>query len=267
MLQSACNVLRVIQPVLQDLSGQVDTITFAGHSLGGGVAAYMTMLFVELVVGHEHPVAILPAIFDDHSTSAVASTNSKKGQCQLRVQCFSFGAPGICSSAVSESLRGRAASFCHAEDVVPRLSTGHLLELHGRAVLAAAGAGDMVKRLLEKAQAARDTVGLFKAAQAAAQAIPQGLEEAMQMSRIDAVEGQAAGESVEQLKLYPAGRCFLLQTDGEVEELKPEELAPRIDLSGGRRMVVDHLPRIYEAVMKAAVDRTCSPDLAATSRL
>lgn len=168
MLQSACNVLRTIQPLLEELLSEVERITFTGHSLGGGVAAYLAMLLPELLVS------------------------------QHQVRCFSFGAPGTCCAAVSRSLRPRVVSYCHAEDVVPRLSTGHLLELHARAVRA-----------------------------------------------------PSAGH--EASKLYPAGRCVLLRSDG-AWELEPEELAPRIELSAGRRMVLDHLPRSYEQVMKAAAD-------------
>ena len=148
---------------------------FAGHSLGGGVAAYLTMLFLEIVEGHTLPVTILPADFECQAGTCGDADAQKKYSCRLRVRCFSFGAPGICSAAVSESLRDRVASFCHAEDVVPRLSTGHLLELHGRAVLAASGAGDLAKRLLERAQAGRDSGGLLKAAQAAAESHPAGI--------------------------------------------------------------------------------------------
>jgi len=228
MLQSACNVLRAVHPLLETLSG-IDRITFTGHSLGGGVAAYLTMLFLELQDLQDR---------DDPRNPR----DSKSPE----VRCFSFGAPGICSAAVSKSLRDRIASYCHAQDVVPRLSTGHLLELHGRAVLAANVAGDIVKRLANG--------GLWKAAQVA-QAIPQDLEEALASSKIEAFEKQNSGDSPDMLKLYPAGRCFLVQRDGEIEELAPEDLAPCIDFSGGRRMVVDHLPRIYEVVMKAAADR------------
>ena len=106
--------------------------------------------------------------------------------------------------------------------------------------------GDIVKRLANG--------GLWKAAQVA-QAIPQDLEDALASSKIEAFERQNSGDSPDMLKLYPAGRCFLVQRDGEIEELAPEDLAPCIDFSGGRRMVVDHLPRIYEFVMKAAADR------------
>ena len=225
MLQSACNVLRAVHPLLETLSG-IDRITFTGHSLGGGVAAYLTMLFLEL--------------------QDLQDRDDPRDSKSPEVRCFSFGAPGICSAAVSKSLRDRIASYCHAQDVVPRLSTGHLLELHGRAVLAANVAGDIVKRLANG--------GLWKAAQVA-QAIPQDLEEALASSKIEAFEKQNSGDSPDMLKLYPAGRCFLVQRDGEIEELAPEDLAPCIDFSGGRRMVVDHLPRIYEVVMKAAADR------------
>ena len=193
------------------------------------MAAYLTMLFLELQDLQDR---------DDPRNPR----DSKSPE----VRCFSFGAPGICSAAVSKSLRDRIASYCHAQDVVPRLSTGHLLELHGRAVLAANVAGDIVKRLANG--------GLWKAAQVA-QAIPQDLEEALASSKIEAFEKQNSGDSPDMLKLYPAGRCFLVQRDGEIEELAPEDLAPCIDFSGGRRMVVDHLPRIYEVVMKAAADR------------
>ena len=166
MLQSACNVLRTIQPLLEELLPNVERITFTGHSLGGGVAAYLAMLLPELLSSsHE-------------------------------VRCFSFGAPGVCCAPVSRLLRASVVSYCHAEDVVPRLSAGHLLELHARAV-------------------------------------------------------RAPAAQVEALKLYPAGRCLLLQAGG-AWELEPEELAASIELSNGLSMVRDHLPRSYEQVLNQA---------------
>ncbi|CAJ1348316.1 unnamed protein product [Effrenium voratum] len=225
MLQSACNVLRVIYPVLQRIS-DVDTITFTGHSLGGGVAAYLTMLFLEM----ELPSA-------DGS---------------IHVQCFTFGSPGICPAAVSRSLEDRIVSYCHAQDVVPRLSAGHLLELHGRAVLAASLTSDVVRRLVSHPALWR-----------AVRTIPQDLQEAFSKSTVE--PERITGDSPELLKLYPAGRCFLVQTDGEVEELDPEDLAPCIYLSGGHRLVVDHLPKTYENAIQAAVKR--AQDLGSTTEL
>jgi len=117
ILHSACNVLRSVAPVLEGLAGEVDSITFTGHSLGGGVAAYSAMLFSELL---DTGRWFLPGGGPE-------------------VRCFSFGAPGLCSLEVSRSLRGRITSVCHAHDIVPRLSFGHVLELHDRAMAVAAG--------------------------------------------------------------------------------------------------------------------------------
>jgi len=117
ILLSACNVLRSVAPALEQLAGQVDSIVFTGHSLGGGVAAYAAALCTELL--------------DDGQAPHAESTPE--------VRCFSFGSPGLCSLEVSCGLRDRITSFCHAHDIVPRLSFGHVLELHDRALAAAEG--------------------------------------------------------------------------------------------------------------------------------
>lgn len=195
ILQSACNVLRSAAPVLEQLAGQVDSITFTGHSLGGGVAAYSAVLCSELLDGGAWPF----------------------GARAPEVHCFTFGAPGLCSLEVSRGLRGRITSFCNDLDIVPRLSFGHVLELHDRA-MAARDAGQGEPRT----------------------ALPPGSHG----------------------KLYPAGRCFIVQSDGAVAEVEPDQLAPHISLAGGRRLVSDHFPPQYEAALRAGLacatsDATC----------
>merc|ERR1711974_43528 len=107
-----------VTPALDELAGQVDSVTFTGHSLGGGVAVYLSLLFTELL---------------DLGTGPPSPD-------MVPVRCFSFGAPGTLSLDVARSLRKRVCSFCLGEDIVPRLSYGHVLDLHDRAV-AASGAG------------------------------------------------------------------------------------------------------------------------------
>jgi len=115
ILQSASTVLRSVAPALEELAGSVDQITFAGHSLGGGVSVYLSLLFRELV-------------------------DPNAAESGLSVKCFSFGAPGTCSLDVARSLQPNIVSICHADDIVPRLSFGHILELHDRVVASGEGA-------------------------------------------------------------------------------------------------------------------------------
>ncbi|CAE8629298.1 unnamed protein product, partial [Polarella glacialis] len=159
MLHGACNVLRAVAPVLESLSGQVDTVTFTGHSLGGGVAAYLSLLFAELVDGQVVTASIMAPVHDRRSA--------------LVVRCFTYGSPGVCSLEVSRSLQDRVVSFCHADDVVPRISVGHVLELHARALAAAEGAGEGLQLFR---MSVRDPASFL-------QTFPEGIEAILEASR------------------------------------------------------------------------------------
>eukprot|EP00928_Gymnodinium_smaydae_P017425 TRINITY_DN16658_c0_g2_i2.p1 TRINITY_DN16658_c0_g2~~TRINITY_DN16658_c0_g2_i2.p1 ORF type:complete len:601 (+),score=120.28 TRINITY_DN16658_c0_g2_i2:54-1805(+) len=250
MLQGARNVLGQVAPVLEEISEQVDTVTFTGHSLGGGVALYMALLFTELLEQR----SALPAAADCERAAWPS------------VRCFTYGCPGVCSLEVSKALVDcNVVSFCHADDIVPRLSLGHILELQARASAAADAAGEGVRALIE---AARDGGGF-------ARAFPEGIETIIAAVRhrattpsptapLQPLPGGSVGAGAPEgdadaLKLYPAGRCFLLRQDGAVRELAPEALAPRIELGAGwKQLVLDHLPRRYEAVMATAAARAAA---------
>eukprot|EP00933_Yihiella_yeosuensis_P060171 TRINITY_DN6229_c0_g2_i1.p1 TRINITY_DN6229_c0_g2~~TRINITY_DN6229_c0_g2_i1.p1 ORF type:complete len:456 (+),score=86.59 TRINITY_DN6229_c0_g2_i1:101-1369(+) len=251
MLLGACNVLRAVAPVIQSLADDVDTVTLTGHSLGGGVASYLALLISELVEGR--PVCN-SVIESDYRPATGYNGRPEDGIRPLSVRCMTFGSPGVCSLEVSRSHQLGFLSFCHADDVVPRVSLGHVLELHCRAIAAAEGAGEGVQNLLEAARQSRASGSFI-------QAFPEGLEAVLEAIRKGGGEGPSKEPSQESLaeadkwKLYPMGRCFLVQSDGGTKELTAEALAPRIELGAGRSLVIDHLPRVYEAVMLEAVHR------------
>ncbi|CAK0839409.1 unnamed protein product [Prorocentrum cordatum] len=187
IFQSACGVLRSVVPSLEELADDVDTVTFTGHSLGGGVATYLTLLFLELLE------------LEEGSEPQAGSAPE--------VRCFSFGSPGVCSLDTAQSLGLNMYTFSHGEDVVPRLSLGHVLELHARAV-AAAGAS-------------RAGAGVNRAAQPE-QASPRPPADARPPS--DEWHRQP-GDDWQRRKLYPAGQCFLIRANGSVTRLEPDDLA------------------------------------------
>ncbi|CAE8646872.1 unnamed protein product [Polarella glacialis] len=200
MLHGACNVLRAVAPVLESLSGQVDTVTFTGHSLGGGVAAYLSLLFAELVDGQVVTASIMAPVHDRRSA--------------LVVRCFTYGSPGVCSLEVSRSLQDRVVSFCHADDVV--MSWSFML-----------GRWQLLKAQVKACSCFACRCGI----------LPAFCRPFQRASRPSS--RRVGGEPQEET--HPPQSC--------------------------RRLVVDHLPRVYEVVITKAAARIAEEVLAGTSRL
>jgi len=219
ILLGAKNLLKRVAPVLEELAPEVDTVVFTGHSLGGGVAAYLSFLFKELVTG------------------------------DVRMRCFTFGAPATCSSLeVSKAARESIVAVVHSNDIVPQLSYGSLCDLHDRAASAHRHAASRCKELFGETEV--ESVANVASALGALMTLRKCITP-------DLAEIQCGhGKEADQL-LYVAGRVIVLR-QGSVASRNPEDLA-RIRLRGGPGMISDHLPPSYESAIVDAIARLQSP--------
>ncbi|KAH9809883.1 hypothetical protein DFH28DRAFT_903938 [Melampsora americana] len=111
-------------------------LIITGHSLGGGVASLLAVLFStrsevylnELSLEENQQVPKQPII-----TKFV--TSSKSGLPSGRpIHCYCYGPPAVSSIDLSEYLEGLVTSVCNGIDVVPTLSLGVLHDLKNVAV-------------------------------------------------------------------------------------------------------------------------------------
>ena len=118
MLFGAKKLLKRVAPVLEERAPEVDTVVIKGRSLGGGVAANLSILFKELVT------------------------------VDVRMRCFTNGCPAMCSSLdLLHGTRESIVAFVHSNYIVPHLSYGSLCDLHDRAVSAHQHAASRCKEL------------------------------------------------------------------------------------------------------------------------
>lgn len=171
ILLGAKNLLKRVAPVLEELAPEVDTVVFTGHSLGGGVAAYLSFLFKELVTG------------------------------DVRMRCFTFGAPATCSSLeLCKAARESIVAVVHSNDIVPQLSYGSLCDLHDRA---ASAYRSRCKELLGQTEE--------KSVADVASALDEMEKELRKLIIPDLAEIQCGhGKEAEQL-FYVAGRVIVLR--------------------------------------------------------
>jgi len=224
ILKGAGNVLRSVAPVLEKYSPEVERVTFTGHSLGGGTATYLTLLFEELV---------------------------ESADPSLQVRCFAFGAPGVCSVDVSNRYRDRVFSFCHDQDIVPRLCFASVLELHERAHAAAMTVYDRCHHVYAKNYWGQLWSNF--SIKAATDAVTDAAA-CMNWNNIPDAAKLGAGNG-DSRKLYPLGRNFLIRQDGVCADLPPTQISPGISLAGGQRLMLDHTPPCYEAALDSIRSR------------
>ena len=114
ILESGKWFMREVVPQLQMLAQELSatSIYFAGHSLGGSVAAMTTILYLESL----------------HEPDAVWPVNPVDEQ-PLRIHCYSYGCPPILSYNLHGLYKNNIDCFIDGDDIVPRLCYGTAADL------------------------------------------------------------------------------------------------------------------------------------------
>ncbi|KAJ1822886.1 hypothetical protein LPJ56_000497 [Coemansia sp. RSA 2599] len=139
-------------------------LVLTGHSLGGGVASLLTLLWSQPLFDHKDPAAST-ANLPPTPGSTVGSlrrfvTTDKFGLVSSRpIHCFSFGSPCSTNAALSYYCRGLVTSVANTDDFVTYLSVGACVDiLNISAVLGRErGVAEKIVRRFMAAQ--RDKIG------------------------------------------------------------------------------------------------------------
>ncbi|KAM0787937.1 hypothetical protein ACM66B_006142 [Microbotryomycetes sp. NB124-2] len=105
-------------------------LVLCGHSLGGGVAALLSILWACPTATFERyeeiaaPTAPHPLLFTPFVTSPTSGLPAGRP-----IKCYAYGPPCVASLDLQEYCRGLVVSTVHNNDVVPTLSLGLLRDL------------------------------------------------------------------------------------------------------------------------------------------
>ncbi|KAI0224135.1 hypothetical protein L0F63_000037 [Massospora cicadina] len=264
----------VICKALEDHPGY--GLALCGHSLGGGVAALMGMLWASRTVA-------------DGRASFTISPESKL-PAGRPIYCFTYGCPSVISYEGSVYLRGLVTSVVNCGDVVPNLSLGILKDLKNVATTLAAEE-DLIQQIITRSLGIAKVLGagappLATAAYPApSPTCPAAAFDDWFWSLIKTMRADMQNE-----KLYPPGEVYFVNcTPANGARAPPYEVHPEPaslesdvsetstgtypsaqyvevtlkrcedlkahfgELNFSRAMFSDHSPRAYEYNLKALV--------------
>lgn len=99
-------------------------LVLTGHSLGGGCAALLSMLWSKRVVSDDGTIGTLPHFNTLIDNFVEFVTNTSFGFPLRPIHCFVFACPAIMSGDLSKSFKDLVTTFIYRHDVVPCLSLG-----------------------------------------------------------------------------------------------------------------------------------------------
>lgn len=103
-------------------------LVLTGHSLGGGVASLLTLLWSQPLFTEEQPIPPTPGSVKGSLRQFV--TVDKFGLVSKRpIHCFSFGSPCSTNETLSVYCRGLVTSVANANDLISLLSIGSCVDI------------------------------------------------------------------------------------------------------------------------------------------
>ncbi|KAI9499772.1 hypothetical protein BX070DRAFT_217779 [Coemansia spiralis] len=204
-------------------------LVLTGHSLGGGVASLLTLLWSRPLFGYADGQFV---------------TMDKFGLVTPRpIHCFSFGSPCSTNAALSYYCRGLVTSVANSDDFITYLSIGACVDiLNISAVLGREhGVAEKVMRNNGDKQKSKNAGDL----------------DDWYLSLIKTLRANMDSE-----KLYPPGDVFILATLGDDDNLPvglfycPDVVERFSELRFTRNMIAHHLPSTYERRLSALVHET-----------
>jgi hypothetical protein len=240
---------KVYQKIRQGLVKYPDySLVMCGHSLGGGVASLLCVLWSQKINGHE--LVLKKSNTGNHGNKFVTSDQSGL-PAGRSIHCYAYGPPGVMSLELSQYCTGLVTSVVHGNDIVSSLSLGLLKDfknvatsLHAEADVAEEIISRVVGRLQKKK----------KEQERSKEKIEDEFNEDDQWfwAMIKTMRADMTAE-----KMYPPSTVYLIETIPHVKQQHKVALSRCEDVQArfseivfSRTMFMDHSPLMYERAIR-----------------
>ncbi|KAL7330039.1 hypothetical protein PS15p_205034 [Mucor circinelloides] len=239
---------KVYQKIRQGLVNYPDySLVMCGHSLGGGVASLLCVLWSQKMNGHE---LILKKNRGNHGSKFVTSDQSGL-PAGRPIHCYAYGPPGCMDLELSQYCTGLVTSVVHGNDIVSSLSLGLLKDFKNVATSLHAEA-DVAEEIISR------VVGRLQKKRKSQEQSKENIEDEFNdddqwfWAMIKTMRADMTAE-----KMYPPSSVYLIETIPHVKQQHKVALSRCEDVKARfseivfcRTMFMDHSPLMYERAIR-----------------
>lgn len=241
---------KVYQKIRQGLESYPEYgLVLCGHSLGGGVASLLCVLWSQQIINNTNEMVLLQDKKDDSLMPSFVTSSQSGLPAGRPIHCYAYGPPGVMSLSLSNYCSGLVTSVVHGYDIVSSLSLGLVKDFKNVATSLHAEtdvAEEIISRVVGRLQKKKKK--------------DEGEEEIEDINEDDQwfwamIKTMRADMNSE--KMYPPSTVYLIETIPHIKEqhkvvlCRCEDVEARFsEIVFTRTMFMDHSPLMYERAIK-----------------
>lgn len=241
---------KVYQKIRQGLDSYPEYgLVLCGHSLGGGVASLLCVLWSQQIINNTNEMVLLQDKKDDSLMPSFVTSSQSGLPAGRPIHCYAYGPPGVMSLSLSNYCSGLVTSVVHGYDIVSSLSLGLVKDFKNVATSLHAEtdvAEEIISRVVGRLQKKKKK--------------DEGEEEIEDINEDDQwfwamIKTMRADMNSE--KMYPPSTVYLIETIPHIKEqhkvvlCRCEDVEARFsEIVFTRTMFMDHSPLMYERAIK-----------------
>ncbi|GAA5803017.1 hypothetical protein HPULCUR_008492 [Helicostylum pulchrum] len=253
---------KVYQKIRQGLESYPEYgLVLCGHSLGGGVASLLCVLWSQQIINKSSDLVLLQNKQQDSLNPSFVTSSQSGLPAGRPIHCYAYGPPCVMSLSLSNYCSGLVTSVVHGYDIVSSLSLGLLKDFKNVATSLQAEPDiteEIISRVVGKLQKKKKRQEQEEQEQEKQE---QGEQE--QEEEIDednqwfwaVIKTMRADMSSE--KMYPPSTVYLIETVPQVNQQhkvvlnRCEDVEARFsEIVFTRTMFMDHSPLMYERAIR-----------------
>ncbi|KAI9267072.1 Alpha/Beta hydrolase protein [Helicostylum pulchrum] len=230
---------KVYQKIRQGLESYPEYgLVLCGHSLGGGVASLLCVLWSQQIINKSSDLVLLQNKQQDSLNPSFVTSSQSGLPAGRPIHCYAYGPPCVMSLSLSNYCSGLVTSVVHGYDIVSSLSLGLLKDFKNVATSLQAEPDiteEIISRVVEQEQ-------------------EEEIDEDNQWfwAVIKTMRADMSSE-----KMYPPSTVYLIETVPQVNQQhkvvlnRCEDVEARFsEIVFTRTMFMDHSPLMYERAIR-----------------